>query len=71
MTMIKVRENEAFDFALRRFRRLCERTGLLTDVRKHDFYEKPTAVRKRKKLAAVKRQKRIHRENTPRRNRLY
>ena len=41
--------------ALRRFKRTIEKLGLLTDLRAREFYEKPTAERKRKKAAAVKR----------------
>ena len=52
MTTIRVKENEPFDVALRRF---IEKLGLLTDLRAREFYEKPTAERKRKKAAAVKR----------------
>ncbi len=51
MPAIKVRENEPFDIALRRFRRLCDRAGVITDVRKKEFFEKPTWVNKRKKAA--------------------
>jgi small subunit ribosomal protein S21 len=46
MPSIKVRENEPFDIALRRFRRTCDRAGVITDVRKKEFYEKPTWVNK-------------------------
>jgi small subunit ribosomal protein S21 len=55
MTMIRVKENEPFDVALRRFKRTIEKLGLLTELRAREFYEKPTAERKRKKAAAVKR----------------
>ena len=44
-----------FDVALRRFKRTIEKLGLLTELRAREFYEKPTAERKRKKAAAVKR----------------
>ena len=50
-----MKEGEPFDVALRRFKRSCEKAGVLADVRKRDFYEKPTQERKRKKAAAVKR----------------
>ena len=56
MTTIRVKENEPFDVALRRFKRTIEKLGLLTDLRAREFYEKPTAERKRKAAAAVKRQ---------------
>ena len=55
MPSVRVRENEYFDAALRRFKRACEKAGVLTDLRRREFYEKPTQERKRKKAAAVKR----------------
>src|ERR1700674_149074 len=55
MPNIRVKENEPFDVALRRFKRAVEKTGLLTELRAREFYEKPTAERKRKHAAAVKR----------------
>jgi small subunit ribosomal protein S21 len=55
MTTIRVKENEPFDVALRRFKRTIEKIGLLTELRAREFYEKPTSERKRKKAAAVKR----------------
>ncbi len=71
MPIIKVRENEPFDVALRRFKRSCEKAGILADVRVREFYEKPTTARKRAKAAAVKRlAKKLSRENA-RRVRLY
>ncbi|MCM2680367.1 30S ribosomal protein S21 [Echinimonas agarilytica] len=71
MPVVKVRENEPFDVALRRFKRSCEKAGVLSEVRRREFYEKPTTERKRKKAAAVKRsQKKLARENA-RRVRLY
>ncbi|MEJ2630395.1 MAG: 30S ribosomal protein S21 [Acidihalobacter sp.] len=71
MPNVRVKENEPFEVALRRFKRTCEKAGVLTEVRRREFYEKPTSVRKRKAAAAVKRQlKRVSRENA-RRVRLY
>ena len=55
MPSVKVKDNEPFDFALRRFKRSCERAGILTETRRRQYYEKPTSVRKRKSAAAVKR----------------
>ena len=52
MSTIKVKENEPFDVALRRFKRLVEKTGLLNDLRAREFYEKPTWERKRKAAAS-------------------
>ena len=63
MPQIKVKENEPFDLALRRFKRSCEKAGVVSEVRAREFYEKPTSVRKRKAAAAVKRnQKKVSRE---------
>ncbi|MCO7225614.1 30S ribosomal protein S21 [Pleionea sp. CnH1-48] len=71
MPSVKVKENEPFDVALRRFKRSCEKAGILAEVRRREHYEKPTSVRKRKKAAAVKRHlKKMSRENL-KRTRLY
>jgi len=58
MPTIQIRENEPFEIALRRFKRGCEKAGILTETRRREFYEKPTSVRKRKIAAATKRYKR-------------
>ena len=64
MPHVRVRENEPFDIALRRFKRSCEKAGVLSEVRRREFYEKPTSVRKRKAAAAVKRHiKKLQRES--------
>jgi small subunit ribosomal protein S21 len=55
MPTIRVKENEPFEVAMRRFKRTVEKTGLLTELRAREFYEKPTSERKRKLAAAVKR----------------
>ena len=63
MPSVRVRENEYFDAALRRFKRACEKAGILTELRRREFYEKPTQERKRKKAAAIKRHmKRVSRD---------
>jgi small subunit ribosomal protein S21 len=55
MPTVRIKENEPFDVALRRFKRTIEKAGVITELRSREFYEKPTAERKRKKAAAVKR----------------
>lgn len=71
MPSVKVKENEPFDVALRRFKRSCEKAGILSEIRRREFYEKPTQERKRKQAAAVKRHlKKLSRE-TARRTRAY
>jgi len=64
MPSVKLKENEPFDIALRRFKRSCEKAGVLAEVRRREFYEKPTWIRKRKAAAAVKRHlKKVSRES--------
>ena len=63
MPQVRVKDNEPFDIALRRFKRSCEKAGVIAEVRRREFYEKPTAVRKRKAAADVKRhQKKVGRD---------
>ena len=55
MAEIRVKENETLDSALRRFKRQCARSGVLTELRKREHYEKPSVKRKKKSEAARKR----------------
>ena len=55
MSEIKVGKNESLDSALRRFKRTCQRSGVLSEARKHEHYEKPSVRRKKKYEAARKR----------------
>ncbi len=55
MPTIRVKENEYLDSAMRRFKRACEKAGILSELRSREAYEKPTTERKRMKAAAVKR----------------
>lgn len=57
MTGVKVKDDESFEKALRRFNKFCEKTGILTDIKKHQHYEKPSEAKKRK-LAAARRKSR-------------
>ena len=67
MPEVKLREGEPFDVALRRFKRACEKAGILAEVRRREHFEKPTTVRKRAKASAVKRHlKKLARENSKR-----
>lgn len=67
MPTIRVKEGEHPEYALRRFKRACEKAGVLTELRRREFYEKPTTERKRKKAAAVKRYlKKVSRDVSPR-----
>jgi small subunit ribosomal protein S21 len=55
MPGVKVKENESFESALKRFKKQCEKAGILSELRKREHYEKPSVKRKRKALAARKR----------------
>jgi small subunit ribosomal protein S21 len=66
MPTVRVKENEPFEVALRRFKRTVEKTGLLTELRAREYYEKPTQERKRKLAAAIKRHyKRLRNQQLP------
>ena len=58
MVGIRVRENESFESALRRFKKICEKSGVLSEIRRREHYEKPSVRRKKKALAARKRKRR-------------
>ena len=55
MAEVRVKEGESLDSALRRFKRQCARSNILTDLRKREYYEKPSVKRKKKSEAARKR----------------
>ncbi len=54
MITVEVREGESFENALKRFKRKCERVGILSEIKKRQHYEKPSERRKKKILAARK-----------------
>lgn len=58
MPGVRVREGESFEQALRRFKKQCEKAGILSELRKREYYEKPSMRKKKKKAQAKKRAKR-------------
>jgi len=62
MPGITVNENEPFEIALRRFKKQCEKAGIISEVRKRQYYEKPSIRKKKKSLAAKKRAHRFGRK---------
>ncbi len=58
MTGVKVRDDESFEKALRRFNKFCEKTGIITDIKKHQHFEKPSEAKKRKMAAARRKTRR-------------
>ena len=55
MSEIRVKDNESLENALKRFKRSCDKSGVLAEVRKREHYEKPSVKRKKKSEAARKR----------------
>ncbi len=49
---IRVKDGESFESALRRFKKKCEKAGIMADLRRHQHFEKPSERRKRKLNAA-------------------
>lgn len=54
LPVVNVREEESFENALRRFKRKCEKSGILTELKKRQHFEKPSVKRKRKEVQARK-----------------
>ncbi len=54
MSFVRVRENGSFENALRRFKKQCEKEGILSEVKKREHYEKPSVKKKKKAIAARK-----------------
>ena len=57
VSTIKVGETETVESAIKRFKRKCQKDGIIGDLRKHEAYEKPSIKRKKKTKAAIKRSK--------------
>ena len=71
MPSVEIFENRSFDMAFRRFKRACEKAAIVPEIRAREFYEKPTAVRKRKMAAAIKRAHKTNRKFSFSRQRSY
>jgi small subunit ribosomal protein S21 len=55
MPGIKIRDGESFESVVRRFKKQCEKAGILAEVRKRECYEKPSIAKKKKSAQARKR----------------
>ena len=66
MTGVRVRDDESFEKALRRFNKFCEKTGILTDIKKHQHFEKPSERKKRKLNAAKRKMRKVMKDNNRR-----
>lgn len=59
MINVKVRDNEPFEKALKRFTKACEKSGLMAEIKKHQHYEKPSERRKRRDNAARRKMRKM------------
>ena len=57
LSTVRVGETESVENAIKRFKRKCQKDGVIGDLRKHEQYEKPSVKRKKKQKAAIKRNK--------------
>ncbi len=55
MPTVEITDRSSFDLQMRRFKRACEKAGIMSKLRQKESYEKPTTERKRKRAAAIKR----------------
>jgi small subunit ribosomal protein S21 len=53
MPVIKIRDNEPFEVAMKRFKKQCEKAGILSELKRREYYDKPS-IRKKKKAAAAR-----------------
>jgi len=54
MPYVRVRESDSFENALKKFKKQCEKEGILSEIKKREHYEKPSVKRKKKAIAARK-----------------
>ena len=59
MTGVRIRDDESFERALRRFNKFCEKAGILSDIKRHQHFEKPSEAKKRKMAAARRKSRRM------------
>ena len=59
MPNVIVRDNEPFERAFKRFKKACEKAGLMSDIKKHQHFEKPSEKRKRKLNSAKRRMRKM------------
>lgn len=55
MPTVRIREDEPFEVALKRFRKQCQKAGIYSELKKREYYDKPSVKRKKKAMAARKR----------------
>ncbi len=63
MPSIIIKETEYFDVGLRKFKKACEKAGIVQEVRERQYYEKPAQQKQRKKAEAISRTRKLQRIN--------
>ena len=61
MPGVNIRDGESFDQALRRFKRICEKAGILSELKNHQHYEKPSESKRKRNIAARRKVQRTSR----------
>ncbi len=59
MPFVKIRENEPFDRAFRRFSKACEKAGLMAEIRRRQRFEKPSEIKKREDSQSLRKIKKM------------
>ncbi|MEK7698459.1 MAG: 30S ribosomal protein S21 [Nitrospirota bacterium] len=54
MPIVRVGGNESFENALKKFKKQCEREGIISEIKKREHYDKPSVRKKKKSIAARK-----------------
>jgi len=62
MITVKIRDNEPFEKAFKRFTKACEKSGLMADIKRHQHYEKPSVQRKRRNNQARRKMRKLMNE---------
>ena len=55
MALVKIKDGESFESAFRKFKKSCEKAGILSEIKKREHFEKPSVAAKKKSMAARKR----------------
>ena len=66
MSEVIIHDDENFERALKRFKKKCEKAGILSDLRKHRHYEKPSERRARERAEAIRRTRKLMRKRMER-----
>ena len=59
MITVKIRDNEPFEKAFKRFTKACEKSGLMADIKRHQHFEKPSEQRKRRNNQARRKMRKL------------